>query len=112
MFQRRVNHDWHCFGCTSYLQLRCCPNGAVLCKELTLFYKQLGLGTSPQIWFCIRDFQGSKLLNGCLGNSSLTKCIPVNFQPLSLIYCIPLAKDQSSFAEFNLVNLLNKFRLK
>ena len=67
MFQRRVNHGWHCFGCTSYLQLWCCPNGAVLCKELTLFYKQLGLGTSPQIWFYIQDFQGSKLLNGCLG---------------------------------------------
>ena len=68
MFQRGVNHGWHCFGCTSYLLLGCCPNGAVLCKvdlqELTLFYKQLELGTSPQIWFYI---QGSKLLNGCLG---------------------------------------------
>ena len=62
---------WNCFGCTSCLLLWCCPNGAVLCKvasqELTLFYKQLGLGTSPQIWFYIQDFQGSKLLNGCLG---------------------------------------------
>ena len=67
MFQRRVNPGWHCFGCTSYLQLWYCPNGAVLCKELTLFYKQLGLGTSSQIWFYIQDFQGSKLLNGCLG---------------------------------------------
>ena len=68
MFQRGVNHGWHCFGCTSYLLLGCCPNGAVLCKvalqELTLFYKQLGLGTSPKICFYI---QGSKLLNGCLG---------------------------------------------
>ena len=48
-----------------------CCYGAVLCRvalqELTLLYKQLGLGTSPQIWFCIQDFQGSKLLNGCLG---------------------------------------------
>ena len=49
----------------------CCCDGAVLCKvamqELTVFYKQLGLGTSPHIWFYIQDFQGSKLLNGCLG---------------------------------------------
>ena len=49
----------------------CCCDGAVLSKvamqELTVFYKQLGLGTSPQIWFYIQDFQGSKLLNGCLG---------------------------------------------
>ena len=34
-----------------------CLNGAVLCKvalrELTLLYKQLGLGTSPQTWFYI-----------------------------------------------------------
>ena len=71
IFQRAVNHGWHRLWCTSYLLLWCCPNGAVLCKvalqELTLFYKQLGLGTSPQIWFYIQDFQGSKLLNGCLG---------------------------------------------
>ena len=32
MFQRGVNHDWHCFWCTSYLLLWCCPNGRVLCK--------------------------------------------------------------------------------
>ena len=68
IFQRGVKHGWHCFWCTTYLLLWCCPNGAVLCKvalqELTLFYKQLGLGTSPQICFYI---QGSKLLNGCLG---------------------------------------------
>ena len=70
MLQRGVSHGWHCFWCPSYLLLWC-PNGAVLCKialqELTLFYKQLGLGTSPQIWFYIQDLQGSKLLNGCLG---------------------------------------------
>ena len=70
MLQRGVNHGWHCFWCTSYLLLWCCPNGAVLCKlafqELTLLYKELGLGTSPQIWFYIQTFQGSKFSNGCL----------------------------------------------
>ena len=49
----------------------CCPNGVLFCKEalqeLTIFYKQLGLGTSPQICLYIQDFQGLKLLNGCLG---------------------------------------------
>ena len=84
MFQRGVNHGWYCLWCTSYMLLWC-PNGAVLCKvalqELTLFYKQLELGTR------------------LLRPNSLTKCIPVNFQPLSLIYCIPLVKDQSSFYE-------------
>ena len=70
IFQRGVNHGWYCFWCTSYLLLWCCPNGTVLCKvalqELTLFYKQLGIGASPQSCLYIRDFQGSKLLNGCL----------------------------------------------
>ena len=69
MFQMGVNQGWHCFGCTSYLLLWY-PNEAVLCKvalqELTLFCKQLRLGTSPQIWFYIQEFQGSKLLNSCL----------------------------------------------
>ena len=48
-----------------------------------------------QMWFYIQDFHGSKLLRP----GSLTKCIPLNFQPLSLIYCISLVKDQSSFYE-------------
>ena len=65
MFQREVNHGWHCFWCTSYLLLWCCPNGAVLCKvalqELTLFCKQLGLDNSPQIWFYNQDFSGLKV---------------------------------------------------
>ena len=60
MFRRGVNHGWHCFWSINYLLLWCCLNGAVLCKvalqELTLFYKQLGLGTSPKIWFSIQDF--------------------------------------------------------
>ena len=67
MFQRGVNHGCHSFWCTSYLLLWCCPNRAVLCKvglqELTPFYKQLGLGTSPQICLYIQDFYGLKLLN-------------------------------------------------
>ena len=70
MFQRGVNHGWYCLWCTSYMLLWC-PNGAVLCKvalqESILFYKQLELDNSPHIWFYTQDFQGSELLNGCLG---------------------------------------------
>ena len=46
MLQRGVNHGWHCFWCSSFLLLWCCPDRAVLCKvalqELTLLYKQQG----------------------------------------------------------------------
>ena len=102
MFQRGVNHDWHCFWCTSYMLLWCCPNGTLLCKvvlkELTLFYKQLWLDTSLQIWFYIHDFQGSKLLNGCLGLvvwPNLFQWI-FNFCHWYIVH-IPLVKDQRSF---------------
>ena len=51
-------------------------NGAVLCKvtlhELTLFYNQLGLDTSPQIWVYI---QGSKLLNGCFPHKKVSEIL-------------------------------------
>ena len=70
ILQTGANCSWYCFWCTSYLLLWCCANGAVLCKvalqELTLFYKQIGLGTCPQSWLYTQDFQGSNLLNGCL----------------------------------------------
>ena len=102
MFQRGVNHDWRCFWCSSYMLLWCCPYGALLCKvvlkELTLFYKQLWLDTSLQIWFYIHDFQGSKLLNACIGLVVWPNVFQwiFNFCHWYIVH-IPLVKDQSSF---------------
>ena len=35
-------------------------------RSLHFFYKQLGSGTSPQSCLYFQDFQGPKLLGGCL----------------------------------------------
>ena len=52
-----------------------------------------------QIWFYIQDFQGSQLLNSCLGLVVRPNVFDWIFN-LSQWYVISLAKDQSSFYEF------------
>ena len=79
MFQRGVNHACHCFD--TY--------------QLSAFLKATRVRNQPQICLYFPDFQSSKLIRPI----SVTKCIPVIFQPLSLIHCVPLFKDRSSFYE-------------
>ena len=82
----------------------CCPNGVLFYKEalqeLTIFYKQLELGTSPQICLYIQDFQGLKLLNGCLGlvvwpmYPSDFSTFPSDFSIIDILYTIsPISKQ-------------------
>ena len=67
-------------------------------SQYTFFHKQLGSGPSPQSYLYFQDFQGWRLLNGCLVVSNL-RYTTVNFQHSSLTFCITLVKDQSTFHE-------------
>ena len=97
MFERKVNYDWHCFWCSSFLLLWFCPNGAVLCKVVLQSFS----------WATSVRHQLSVLLNGCLAvwpNKQILRVFQI-FQPSSLKYCIPLVKDQSSlFMKFLVFN--------
>ena len=82
------------------------PRNEMKLRYFTQCSKQLGLGSSPQSCFYSQYFQAQscltvsqyfvKLLSV---NKQNFNCIPVIFKWSSLIYCIPLVQDQSSFYE-------------
>ena len=78
-----------------YFQVRSPYYQTAKCNQKTPIPKFI---ISAQIWFYIEDFQGSKLLNSCLGLVVRPNVFHWIFN-LCHWYVISLAKDQSSFYE-------------
>ena len=78
-----------------YFQVRSPYYQMAKCNQKTPIPKFI---ISAQIWFYIEDFQGSKLLNSCLGLVVRPNVFHWIFN-LCHWYVISLVKDQSSFYE-------------
>ena len=80
-----------------YFQVRSPYYQMAKCNQKTPIPKFI---ISAQIWFYIEDFQGSKLLNSCLGLVVRPNVFHWIFS-LCHWYVISLVKDQSSFYEIS-----------